>query len=334
MTRTLSFLLAIILLFSCKTQEAKSKYITNEGFIYGTIYHITYESPTGEDLKEGIENQLNLLDKSVSTFNKESVLSKVNRNESVVLDEYFLRVYNKALEVSETSDGAFDVTVAPLVNAWGFGFKAKENISTRLIDSLLQFVGYKKIRLENNTIIKEDLRTMLDFSAIAKGYAVDVAGDYLKNQGCKNYMVEIGGEVVARGVNKEGKVWRIGINEPNDNEPVTPNGLEAIISLDNKAIATSGNYRNFYMENGKKYAHTINPNTGYPVDHNLLSASVIAEDCMTADAYATACMVLGVEKTIEMSSSLPGIEILLIYSDENGDNQIKFTKGFEKLIEK
>ena len=294
-------ILITLLLFSCNAKKANSKYISNEGFIYGTIYHITYESPDGNDLKAGIEKELNMLDISVSTFNKESVLSKVNRNEDVILDNYFVKVFNKAIEVSEISGGAFDVTVAPLVNAWGFGFKAKENVTASLIDSILDFVGYQKVKIENNIIVKDDPRTMLDFSAIAKGYAVDVAGDYLKRMGCKNYMVEIGGEVVARGVNKEGKTWRIGINKPKDNEPITPSELEAIISLPDKAIATSGNYRNFYIENGKKYAHTINPHTGYPVDHNLLSASVIADDCMTADAYATACMVLGVEKTIEMS---------------------------------
>lgn len=327
-------ILVMLILFSCNTKKTNSKYISNEGFIYGTIYHITYESPDGNDLKDGIEKELNILDRSVSTFNKESVLSKVNRNEDVVLDNYFTKVFNKAIEVSEISEGAFDVTVAPLVNAWGFGFKTKENVTSSLIDSILNFVGYQKVKIENNIIIKDDPRTMLDFSAIAKGYAVDVAGDYLRSMGCKNYMVEIGGEVVARGINKEGKVWRIGINKPKDNEPITPSELEAIIFLPDKAIATSGNYRNFYIENGKKYAHTINPHTGYPVDHNLLSASIIADDCMTADAYATACMVLGVEKTLKMSSKVPGIEIMLIYSDEEGNNQIKFTKGFEKYIEK
>ncbi len=334
MTRITFPILVMLLLFSCNTKKANSKYISNEGLVYGTIYHITYESPDGTDLKSGIERELSRLDSSVSTFNKTSVLSKVNRNEDVLLDDYFKRVFNKAMEVSEISGGAFDVTVAPLVNAWGFGFKSKENVTPFLIDSILDFVGYNKVRVENDLIVKDDPRIMLDFSAIAKGYAVDVAGEYLKKMGCKNYMVEIGGEVVAKGVNKEGKVWRIGINKPKDNEPITPSELEAIISLPDKAIATSGNYRNFYIENGKKYAHTINPHSGYPVDHNLLSASVIADDCMTADAYATACMVLGVEKTIEMSSKVPGIEIMLIFSDEERNNQIKFSKGFEQYIEK
>jgi len=332
MNKLYTSLVFMLLLFACKTQKASSSYISNEGFIFGTVYHTTYESPEGIDLQPEIEKELKLLDLSVSTFNQQSTLSKVNKNETVQLDSFFLTVYNKSIEVSNATDGAFDITVAPLVNAFGFGFKKKESVTQDLIDSILPFVGYKKVRLNNGVITKEDQRTMLDFSAIAKGYAVDVIGNLLARKGCKSYMVEIGGEVVTKGLNREKRAWRLGINQPNDNEPLVPEHLQAIISLSGKAIATSGNYRNFYVENGKKYAHTINPHTGYPVEHNLLSASVIADDCMTADAFATACMVLGVDKTFEMLPRFGNVEIFLIYA-ENGENKVRFSKGFEKYIE-
>ncbi|MFA9391663.1 MAG: FAD:protein FMN transferase [Prolixibacteraceae bacterium] len=326
-----SFLVAIVLP-ACNPAKSTAKYMANDGAIYGTYYHVSYESPEGYDLHPKIDSVLHEMDLSLSTFKTESILSKVNTNQNVVLDNWFVNVFNEAQKVSELTAGAFDVTVAPLVNVWGFGFRKKELITPELIDSIEDFVGYQKVKLVNGKIRKDDQRTMLDFSAIAKGYTVDVIGDLLASEGCKNFMVEIGGEVVAHGVNKEGKIWRIGINEPNDNEPASPIELQAIISLKNKAVATSGNYRNFYVENGKKYAHTIDPHTGYPVDHSLLSATVIANDCMTADAFATALMVLGVENAMELVQSLPDIEVYLIYADDEGVNQVKMSKGFSPFI--
>lgn len=321
----------ILLLQSCNTAE--SKYIFNEGSIFGTIYHISYENPKGEDLGEEIALELQRLDMSLSTYKTESVLSKVNTNREVRLDHLFLNVFNKAQEISSITDGAFDATVAPFVNVWGFGFRHKEKISQELIDSIKTFVGYNKLKLVNNVIVKDDDRIMLDFSAIAKGYAVDVIGDLLRENDCKNFMVEIGGEVVAKGVNKEGSIWKIGINEPNDNEPIAPQMLQAIILLKNKAVATSGNYRNFYIENGKKYAHTINPKTGYPVNHNLLSATVIANDCMTADAFATSFMVMGVKKAQELIPTLNNIDVFLIYANGEGENKVVMTDNFQNYIQ-
>lgn len=323
-------LMWLLLLGACN--KPVSQFVTNDGLIFGTYYHITYEHPKGEDIKEKIEQELSRLDMSLSTYKSESVLSKVNANRQVELDDLFINVFNKSLEISGFTEGAFDVTVAPLVNAWGFGFKKKEHVNQSLVDSIMAFVGYTKVSIENGKVIKEDNRTMLDFSAIAKGYSVDIIGELLAHEGCKNYMVEIGGEVVTRGVNKNGQFWRIGINEPNENEPMAPSKLQAIMSLNNKAVATSGNYRNFYVEDGKKFAHTISPYTGYPVNHSLLSATVLADDCMTADAFATALMVLGVEKAQNLISGLKQIEVFLIYSDENGENQVLMTKGFEKFV--
>lgn len=332
MGKNLIVYLLIGLLFSCTAVSKTATYIANQGSIYGTYYHIVYQSPEGKDYQNEIDSMLHELDMSLSTFKEESILSKVNTNQKVVIDDWFIRVFEKSQEVSRVTNGAFDATVAPLVNAWGFGFTAKESVTPELLDSLKAFVGWQKVRLENDKVIKDDDRLMLDFSAIAKGFTVDAIGNFLASKKCKNYLVEIGGEVVAKGVNKEGNVWRIGINEPNDNEPANPSSLQAIISLDNKAIATSGNYRNFYVENGKKYAHTINPATGYPVEHSLLSASVIANDCMTADAFATAMMVDGVEKAMALANQIEGIEIYLIYADDEGMNQVVMTNGFKPFI--
>lgn len=322
--------IVFVTLTACSWQKAK--YVFNEGEIFGTYYHISYKSPKGNDFADDIHTELNKLDLSLSTYKTESVLSKVNSNRPVQLDSFFLTVYNKAEEVSSITYGAFDATVAPLVNVWGFGFRKKESVTPQLIDSIEQFVGYSKVKLENGQIVKDDDRVMLDFSAIAKGFAVDAVGNLLAAKGCTDYMVEIGGEVVAKGVNKSGHIWRIGINEPNDNEPVNPSELEAIILLEDKAVATSGNYRNFYIENGVKYAHTINPKSGYPVNHSLLSTTVIANDCMTADAFATAFMVMGVDSALTLANSLDYLELFLIYADKNGKYLTAMTDGFSKYI--
>jgi len=220
------------------------------------------------------------------------------------------------------------------VNVWGFGFKNKEQVTPELIDSLKNIVGYKKVRLENGRLVKEHPNTMLDCSAIAKGFACDMVGEYLKKQGCKNFMVEIGGEVVALGKNEKGNYWAIGISNPNENEAFANQQLKAIVQLKDRALATSGNYRNFYVEDGVKYAHTIDPKTGYPVQHSLLSTTVLADDCMTADAFATAFMVSGLEKSIEIAEAIQEIEVYFIYSDEEGNYQTYSSPGFKQLLTK
>lgn len=321
-------LLLCLLLSGCSRSP---EFVFNEGMIYGTTYHITYQSPAG-DLQKGIEAEMKKLDNSMSTFNPNSTLSKVNQNRDTVLDDYFLTVYKKAVEVSEVTGGAFDITVAPMVNVWGFGFRNKENVTPALIDSLKALVGYKKVKLVNGRIVKEHPATMLDCSAIAKGFACDLVGQYLEKEGCENFMVEIGGEVVARGVNKKGKPWRIGISRPTEENFAINQELKAVVEIKDKALATSGNYRNFYVEGGKKYAHTIDPHSGYPVQHSVLSSTVLADDCMTADAFATAFMVLDLEKSIDIVSSRNDIEVYLIYSDESGNYKTYVSEGFKPLI--
>jgi thiamine biosynthesis lipoprotein len=328
--RSIFSLLAIILVFQACTQQ--KTYIHNEGMIFGTIYHLTYESPEGKDLQEGIKTEMDRVNKSLSTYDPESVISMVNSNRDTVLDKYFTTVFEKAEKVSAITGGAFDITVAPMVNVWGFGFKNKENVTPELIDSLKELVGYQKVKLVNGKIIKKHPDTMLDCSAIAKGYGVDVVAAYLRDQGCENYMVEIGGEVATRGVNPNGESWNIGISTPDENNFFKEQQMQAVVGLSGKALATSGNYRNFYVEGGKKYAHTIDPHTGYPVQHSLLSTTVLADSCMTADAFATAFMVLGLEKSIEIASKVPGIEVYFIYADEKGQYKTYFSDGFKSLI--
>jgi thiamine biosynthesis lipoprotein len=328
-----SHILLFILFFlvSCKQ---KSQYLSDEGFIYGTVYHVTYESPKGKNLQDGMEAVMNELGNSMSTFIPASTISKINKNEDSELDKYFLTVFDKAQEVSEITGGAFDITVAPMVNVWGFGFKNKEQVTPELIDSLKNIVGYQKVRVENGRFLKEHPNTMLDASAIAKGFACDMVGEFLREKGCKSFMVEIGGEVVAKGKNAKGNYWAIGISSPDEQEYFVNQKLKAIVQLKDKALATSGNYRNFYVEDGVKYAHTIDPKTGFPVQHSLLSTTVLADDCMTADAYATAFMVSGLEKSIEIAEADRELEVYFIYSDEEGNYKTYISPGFKEMLTK
>jgi thiamine biosynthesis lipoprotein len=222
--------------------------------------------------------------------------------------------------------------VAPLVNAWGFGFKNGVNPDAKAIDSLRQVVGFQKVRLENNKVVKADPRVMLDCSAIAKGYGVDVVANLLRGLGIKNFMVEIGGEVVTSGINPENTPWRIGVTKPTDDSLSVNNELQTVINVTDKAMATSGNYRNFYYKGGRKYAHTIDPKTGYPVQHSILSATVITDDCATADAYATSFMVLGMEKAKKVLERHPEMMAYFIYSDEKGQNQVWFSPSLKDKI--
>ncbi|MDE5420679.1 FAD:protein FMN transferase [Ancylomarina sp. DW003] len=325
------FLLASLLLLAC--QPTKREYQFNEGYIWGTIYHIVYDSPNGNDLHEEIKIKMNEFDHSLSTYKPNSVISRVNNNDTtVVLDHYFETVFNRSLEIAEITNGAFDMTIAPLANAWGFGFKNKLEPEDIPVDSLLQIVGYQKVKLINSKIVKEDPRIMFDPSAIAKGYGVDVVADFLESKGVSNYMVEIGGEIRVKGVSNKNRSWRVGIDRPIDDPEVRNREIQDILSLPNGAMATSGNYRQFYIKNGKKYAHTIDPKLGYPVQHSLLSASVIASDCMTADAYATAFMVLGFEKSKTIVENNPKLEAYFIYTDEAGNYKTYSTDKIKQMI--
>lgn len=314
-------------------QQQSVPYQTNSGLIFGTSYNLKYQCDS--NLVKGIEEELKRVDNSLSTFNEKSIITAVNQNKEVVLNDMFLSVYKKAMEVSENTDGAFDITVAPLVNAWGFGFKNGINPKKAQVDSLLQIVGYKKVELKGDRVVKQDPRIMLDCSAIAKGFGVDVIANYLRNLGVKNFMIEIGGEIVTSGINEQRLPWKIGVTKPTD-DPLGDAGgeLMTVMNVTDKAMATSGNYRNFYYKGGKKYAHTIDPKTGYPVQHSLLSATVIARDCATADAYATSFMVMGLEKAKKFLEQHTELMAYFIYSDEKGKNAVWFSPSLkDKIVE-
>ena len=284
-----------------KEQAAKTDttaFQQDNGMVFGTIYNITYQNDT--NLKSGIESCLQQVDNEFSMFNEHSTVSAINRGDTVERSPMFTEVYDLALRVNQDTDGAFDITVAPLVNAWGFGFKHEQMPTAAQVDSLLQ------------------IRSQMDFSAIAKGYGCDVVGRYLDSMGVKNYMVEIGGEVVTHGHNPQQQPWRIGVVKPTE-DSLTVNGeLQVVLSVGDIAMATSGNYRNFYYQGGRKYAHTIDPRTGYPVQHELLSATVLAPTCAQADAYATSFMVLGLDKAKAVLSRHAEMKGYLIYTDEDG----------------
>lgn len=306
-------------------------YQTDSGLIFGTIYKVTYQHD--RSLKEEIEAELKRFDGSLSPFNDTAIITRINRNEDIIADSFFINAFHRSMEISKETNGAFDITIAPLANAWGFGFKKGAFPDSVVIDSLLEITGYNKVQISTKgKVVKQDPRIMLSCSAVAKGYAVDVVAHLLEKKGIGNFMVDIGGEVVVRGKNPQDGLWRIGINKPVDDSLAVNQELQTILKVTNLGIATSGNYRNYYYKDGKKYAHTIDPRTGYPVQHNILSATVIAKDCMSADAYATAFMVMGLEEAERFADMHPDIDACFIYADKKGKLQMFLTKGMKKYM--
>ena len=333
--------IGLVALAMCRTKEAETKVLSYhklEGTVFHTIYHITYQGE--RDYHDEIKQLFKEFDGSLSMFNDTSIITRMNNcDTSVVANRYFRHVFTKAMEVSEATGGAFDITVAPLVNLWGFGFKNSDNVSQAAIDSILQFVGYKTVHLdEEGHLHKDDPRTIMDASSIAKGYMSDVVADFLREQGVENYMVEIGGEVALNGVNPKGSRWSIGINKPTDDSTQVNSELQDILYMSEGGVATSGNYRNFYYKDGKKYAHTIDPHTGYPIQQDILSSTVIARDCMTADAYATAFMVLGKEKAMEVLAKDTTLMAYFIVdapdADGNGGYEIVYSPALEQRLKR
>lgn len=314
-------------------QEAgTNKRVEIFGETMGTTYSIKYLQNEGENYKTAVDSLLELFNQSLSTYIPTSELSQFNEGTVFKFElPFFYPVLKRSHEIYQETHGAFDPTVGPLVNAWGFGPKNTEMPSKETIDSLMQFVKFDSLYFDSISVCKLMTGIQLDFSAIAKGYGVDVVVDFMKSKGVADMMVEIGGEMVCLGQNQEGKAWRIGIDRPSDREVGRP--LQSVVTLENRALATSGNYRNYYEKDGKKFSHTINPKTGYPVEHSLLSASVFAHDCMTADAFATAFMVIGLEKAKEMLNVHKDLEAYLVYSDENGEIKTFISEGMKEFIE-
>ena len=326
---TCLFVICILNIFSIYSQQEP---ILIEGFAQGTTYHITYFDKKNRNLQPQIDIILRDFDLSVSTYIPNSIISRINSNvENVKVDTYFKTCFNKAKEVWKNTDGAFDPTVYPIVNAWGFGPGKKQKIEKQKIDSMLQFVGFDLIELKGNKVIKKDPRVALDFNAFAQGYSVDVVSAFLKSKGISSFVVEIGGEVYANGKNINGDNWKVGIEKPIDNK-VDGNPLKALVKLENLAVATSGNYRRFVIEDGIKYAHHIDPKTGYPTKNNLLSASIFSKECVTSDANATGVLVMGLEKAKVFLSLHPELQAYLIYSDNSGKYQIYETPGIKEIV--
>lgn len=308
--------IVFILFFSCNRFEQTIVLISGEA--QGTTYHITYITGKETNYQNDIDSIFQVIDLSMSTYVPSSIISRINQDDTtVVVDQHFIKVFNKAREVSEKTGGHFDITVAPVINAWGFGFSKKEKVDSNFIDSLLMNVGYSLVQLDNNKLIKKKPGVMLDFNAIAQGYTVDVLAAFLEEKNIRNYLIELGGEVKAKGKKNNNEYWTVGIDQPNETE-MEGRPLKATIQLKNQALATSGNYRKYYIENGQKFSHIIDPHTGYPARNNLLSTSVIAPDCITADAYATAFMVMGLEKSKIFLQQHPELqlEVFFIYDDD------------------
>lgn len=324
-------LLVGLLILSLTACSDKGQYFEDSGSVFHTSYRIKYQAE--RLLTDKIDSELQRFNLSLNPFNPNSTIAKVNNNEDVEVDAWFTEVFNKAREISTESDGAFDITCAPLINLWGFGFSKMDSVTPQMIDSIRTFVGYRKVRLEGKKVVKDDPRILLNCSSIAKGYACDVIARLLENEGVENYMVEIGGEVAMKGINQHGDCWRIGIQKPETGTSGVSNDVEEIVQLCGKGgVATSGDYRNYYIKDGKKYAHTINPSTGYPAGQNILSATIVAEDCMTADAYATTFMVLGLEKAKKLATTLPNIEYFIIYADDNGQHKVSYSQGMLEYL--
>ena len=311
-------------------QQHSMPYRKTSDFIFGTTYHVTYQCDS--DLTQSIKAELLKVDASLSPFNKESVITAVNENQDVQLDDMFKEVFNLAMDISKDTDGAFDITVAPLVNAWGFGFKNGSQPSSHQVDSLLQLVGYEKVSMVNGKVMKQDPRIMLDCSAIAKGYGTDRVARLLQSRGIQNYMVEIGGEVVTSGVNPDRVPWKIGVTKPTDDSLNIGHELQTVLNVTDKAMATSGNYRNYYFKGGKKFAHTVDPKTGYPVQHSILSATVLSKSCAVADAYATSFMVMGFDKARQVLERHPELMAYFIYSNQKGDMDVWYSPSLREKI--
>ncbi len=334
---SLILVILLIAVWLYRNQEDNEKVddlylIEFSGATMGDIqYMVKYLHKNENVYKQEVDSVLRDFNASLSTYIEDSEISQFNRESSFTFElPYFLPVVQRSKEIFEHTEGAFDPTIAPLVNAWGFGPGKSRNPSNAIVDSLLQLVDYNYIDFDSTEIRKTKDHVQLDFSAIAKGYGVDAVADFLRAKGMERFYVEIGGEIVAEGKNARNQFWTVGISKPEEEEPSEDAFM--IFTLNNKALATSGNYRNFYEADGQKFAHTISPFTGRPVQHSLLSASVFAADCMTADAYATAFMVIGLEKSIEIIESSTELDALLIYSDEAGRLDTYISKGVQENI--
>lgn len=333
-TKRLFFFCLVILGLTACTQKKELKIYRITGSAQGTYYAITYCSDSNENLQPAVDSLFREFDRSVSAYLPTSLLSRLNNNDTTATaDQIFETVFKKSMEVSEATNGAFDITVGPLVNVWGFGFSKKAQVDQAMVDSLLPLIDYHKVKLIKGKLVKADPRIRVDFDALAQGYTSDWLAQFFESKGIHNYLIDVGGEVLGRGQKPNGQLWSVGIELPAQNSE-DERRVQAVILLKNKAISTSGSYRKYYEENGSRYSHFIDPATGYPVRHSLLSVSVLASDCITADAYATAFMVIGLEKSKAFLAKHPELDVYFISDDQKGGFSIYYTPGYEQLLEK
>lgn len=327
MKKILLLMIGLTVLASCGKQPKK---MVLQGQAQGSYYAVTYYDSLGRNFQREIDSIFHAVDVSVNLWVDTSVISKVNRNEEVTLDAIFIDNFNIAQEAAQLSDGYFDPTISPIVAAWGFSYKHGDSITPQLIDSLKQLVDYRNIRIENGKVIKANPAMTLDFNAIAQGYTSDLIASFLNSQGIKNYLVDTGGEIMARGCKPNGQSWIVGIEKPAENwnsEQV----VQTRVALRDKGLVTSGSTRKYVERNGKRYSHCIDPNTGYPVEHQLLSVTVLAENSVWADALASICMVMGLEKSLPLIESMDGVEAYYIYVNEKNELETYATEGFSVI---
>ena len=310
-------LLSCCFLLSCDNVK-KQQFM---GTTQGSYYSITYFDEQNRDFSREFDSIFKEIESTLSLWDENSIIRRVNRNDTtVVLNKIFIDNFNYAMRAAELSDGYFDPTIGPLVQAWGFHFKEGMEMTPEIVDSLKQLVDYRKIRIENNKVVKENPGMTLDFNAVAQGYTTDMISDFLLSKNVNNFLVDVGGEILARGRKPNGELWKVGIEKPADNKE-SERIVQEIVELDNRSIVTSGNYRKYVERGGKRYSHSLNPKTGYPAENKLLSATIIADNTAWADCLASICMVVGLEKAIEIVSPIPsiGIEAYFIYLDEKGE---------------
>ena len=317
--------IGMMLLASCGHQPKKT---VLQGLAQGSYYAVTYYDEQERNFQQEIDSIFHAVDMSVNLWVDSSVISKVNRNEEVVLDDIFIDNFNIAQEAAKLSDGYFDPTISPIVAAWGFSYKHSDSITPQLIDSLKQLVDYRKVRIEDGKVIKENPAIQLDFNAIAQGYTSDMIAGFLESRDIKDFLVDTGGEIMARGGKPNGQPWIVGIEKPADNWD-SEQVVQTRIALRDKGLVTSGSTRKYVERNGKRYSHCIDPKTGYPVEHQLLSATVLAENSVWADALASICMVMGLEKSLPLIESMDGVEAYYIFANEKNELETYATEGFK-----
>lgn len=319
-------------LIGCQPTTRKNAYTSIDGFAQGTTYHMVYMDPSGRNLKVAVDSILHVFDLSLSLYDEQSLLTKINTNQTDRVDLWFTECFNISKDIYLKTGGYFDVTGSPLFQLWGFGKGEKStNISDELIDSVLQYVGMNKVRIERGRIIKNNPLVTLNFNAVAQGYSSDVIAQFFEQLGIENYLVEIGGEVFCKGLNAKQEKWVVGIDKPFDNNNIPGESIQAYISITGGGLATSGNYRKFYMLDGEKYSHTINPLTGKTVKNSILSATVVGPSAAIADAVATTYMVMGMSQIKHLQSIFPDCDVYLIY-DEKGEYKEYISDGMKRRI--